>query len=112
VNKTVAVAAVIGLTATAVAAVVAVSAKSAVTAFEWSVYDRPLSARPPKSPKPIVVVRDPASEIRFGAGVWDRAVLADVVSALSRSVPPSSASTLRWDSRARPAAAARRATRS
>ena len=84
-NKTVAVAAVIGLTATAVAAVVAVSAKSAVTAFEWSVYDRPLSARPPKSPKPIVVVRDPASEIRFGAGVWDRAVLADVVSALSRS---------------------------
>ena len=84
-KKTVALAAVLGLTATVVAAAVAASAKSAVTAFEWSVYDRRLSARPPKSPTPIVVVRDPASEVRFGAGAWDRAVLADVISALSRS---------------------------
>ena len=80
-----ALAAVLGLTATAVATIVAASAKSAVTAFEWSVYERPLSALPAKSPTHIVVVRDPASEARFGAGAWDRAVLADAVSALSRS---------------------------
>jgi DNA-binding NtrC family response regulator/CHASE2 domain-containing sensor protein len=85
VKKTVALAAVLGLAATAAAAVVAASGKGAVTALEWSVYDRSIRARPPASPAPLVVVRDPASEARFGAGAWDRAVLADLVAALSRS---------------------------
>jgi transcriptional regulator with GAF, ATPase, and Fis domain len=85
VKKTVALAAVIGLTATAIAAGVAASGKATVTALEWSVYDHRLSVSPPKSPMPIVVVRDPASEARFGGGPWDRAVLADLISALSRS---------------------------
>jgi DNA-binding NtrC family response regulator len=85
VKKTVALAAALGLLATAVAAVVAASGKASVTALEWSVYDRRLSVRPPKSPIHIVVVRDQSSEARFGSGAWDRAVLADVIAVLSRS---------------------------
>ena len=83
--KTVALAAVIGLAVTAVAAGVAASGSAAVTAFEWSVYDRWLRAREPGSPAPVIVTRDPASESRFGPGAWDRAVLARFVTSLSRA---------------------------
>jgi len=85
VKKTVALAAVLGLAATAAAAIVASGANSAVTAFEWSLYDRRLPARTAANPAPVVVVRDAASELRLGAGPWDRAVLADLIAALSRS---------------------------
>ena len=58
--KTVALAAVLGLAATAVAAGVAASASGAVAAFEWSVYDRWLRARQPLSPAPSSAVASPS----------------------------------------------------
>src|SRR5207244_4273518 len=44
-------------------------------------------ARPavPASPALVLLTRDAAGETRFGAGAWDRAVLARVISALSRA---------------------------
>ena len=83
--KTVALAAVIGLAATAVAAAVAASGSAAVTAFEWSAYERWLHAPEPTGAAPVIVVRDAASESRFGSGAWDRAVLASLVTSLSRA---------------------------
>ena len=58
-----------------------------VTALEWFAYDRWLRTRAgaPVSAALVVVVRDPASEARFGAGSWDRAVLARLVTSLSRA---------------------------
>ena len=82
--RTVALAAVIGLVATALATGVALSDGAAVTAFEWSFYER-LPARPPSGQPLIVVVRDAASESRFGPGIWDRAVLARLVTSLSQA---------------------------
>jgi DNA-binding NtrC family response regulator/CHASE2 domain-containing sensor protein len=83
--KTVALTAALGLAATALAAGVAASGSGAATAFEWSVYGRWLRAHQPVSPVPVVVVRDPASEARLGSGAWDRAVLAGLVTSLSRA---------------------------
>ena len=83
--KTVALTAALGLAATALAAGVTASGSGAATAFEWSVYDRWLRAHQPVSPVPVVVVRDPASEARLGSGAWDRAVLAGLVTSLSRA---------------------------
>jgi DNA-binding NtrC family response regulator len=82
--RTVALAAVIALLATALAVGAALSDGAAVAAFEWSVYDW-LPVRQPSGQPPIVVVRDPASESRFGQGVWDRAVLARLVTGLSQA---------------------------
>ncbi|MGH7346499.1 MAG: CHASE2 domain-containing protein, partial [Candidatus Rokuibacteriota bacterium] len=81
--KTVALAAMLGLAATAVAAGVAASGNAAVTAFEWSAYERWLRAPEPAGPVPVIVVRDAASESRFGTGAWDRAVLASLVTSLA-----------------------------
>ena len=49
-------------------------------------YDRWLRSRSPvaDTPRLVIVARDAASEARFGAGPWDRAVLARVVTALGR----------------------------
>ncbi|HEY7542674.1 MAG TPA: sigma 54-interacting transcriptional regulator [Methylomirabilota bacterium] len=82
--RTVARAAAIGLLATAVAAGVALPVRAAVTAFEWSFYDL-LPAQVPAGQPPIAVVRDAASESRFGSGVWDRALLARLVTGLSQA---------------------------
>ena len=82
--RTVALAAVIALVATALAAGAALSDGAAVAAFEWSVYAW-LPVRQPSGQPPIVVVRDPASESRFGQGVWDRTVLARLVTGLSQA---------------------------
>jgi DNA-binding NtrC family response regulator len=82
--RTVALAAVIALVATALAAGAALFDGAAVAAFEWSVYKR-LAVRQPSGQPPIAVVRDPASESRFGQGVWDRAVLARLVTGLSQA---------------------------
>ena len=62
-------------------------AGGSVTALEWSAYDRWLRARAPApvSPALLVVARDPASEARFGAGAWDRSVLARVITSLARA---------------------------
>jgi DNA-binding NtrC family response regulator/CHASE2 domain-containing sensor protein len=83
--KTVALAAAIGLAATALAAGVAASGNAAVTAFEWSLYERWLRAPELRGPAPVIVVRDAASESRFGSGAWDRAVLASLVTSMSRA---------------------------
>jgi DNA-binding NtrC family response regulator/CHASE2 domain-containing sensor protein len=50
------------------------------------VYDRWLRSRGPVTDTPhlVIVVRDPASEARFGSGAWDRAVVARLVAALGR----------------------------
>jgi len=70
-----------------VAAAISLWGGAAVTALDWSVYDRWLRGRAvlPDTPALVVVVRDPASEARFGAGAWDRAVIARVVVALGRA---------------------------
>src|SRR5439155_1265524 len=58
-----------------------------ITALEWFAYDRWLRTRAgaPVSAALVVVMRDPASEARFGAGSWDRAVPARLVTSLSRA---------------------------
>src|SRR3989454_7957272 len=80
-------AAVIGLAATLLALGVATLGGAGATALEWSVYDRGVRARAaaPVSPALLIVARDPASEARFGAGSWDRAVLARLITSLSRA---------------------------
>ena len=83
--RTVALAAVIGLAATAVAAGVAASGRRGghrvrVVRVRSSGFPR---VQP--SGRPVVVIRDAASESRFGAGHWDRAVLARLVTSLSRA---------------------------
>ena len=83
--KTVALAAAIGLAATALAAGLAASGSGAVTAFEWSLYERWLRTPVPNDPAPVIVVRDAPSESRFGSGTWDRAVLASLVTSMSRA---------------------------
>ncbi len=82
--RTVALAAVFGLAATAVAAGVAASGNAAVTAFEWSLYQR-LSARQPVGRPAIVIIRDAAGESTRGPGVRDRAMLARLVTSLSQA---------------------------
>ncbi len=49
-------------------------------------YDRWLRSRAPgaDTPRLVIVARDPSSEARFGAGAWDRTMLARVVAALGR----------------------------
>ena len=81
--RTVALAAVIGLAAALVAVSVLTLGGAGVTALEWSAYDRWIRARAPVSSGLVVVVRDPASEARFGAGAWDRAVVARLITSLS-----------------------------
>ncbi|PYN86767.1 MAG: hypothetical protein DMD87_17315 [Candidatus Rokuibacteriota bacterium] len=83
--KSMALAAAIGLAATALAAGLVASGSSAVTAFEWSLYERWLRAPAPPRPAPVILVRDAASESRFGSGAWDRAVLASLVTSVSRA---------------------------
>ena len=56
-------------------------------ALDWELYDRWIRPRAPVSVSPalVVVVRDAASEARLGRGAWDRAVLARLVTGLSRA---------------------------
>ena len=85
--KTVALAAAIALAATPVALGVLALGGAGLTALDWSVYDRWLRAREsaPANAALVVVVRDPASESRFGTGAWDRVVLARLITGLSRA---------------------------
>ena len=83
--KTVAMAAAIGLAAIALAAGLAASGSAVVTAFEWSLYERWLRTPASSGPPPVIVVRDAESESRFGSGAWDRAVLAGLVTSMSRA---------------------------
>ena len=72
--------------ATLIAALVVLVGGAGVAALDWSVYDRWLRSRAvvADTPRLVVIARDAASEARLGAGAWDRAALARVVTALGR----------------------------
>ena len=85
--KTVALAALMGAAAALVATGVLILGGAGVTALEWSAYDAWLRWRAPLpvSSDLVIVVRDPASEARFGGGAWDRALFAGLITNLARS---------------------------
>jgi DNA-binding NtrC family response regulator/CHASE2 domain-containing sensor protein len=56
-----------------------------VATLEWAARDAVTPTLAPVSPALVIVARDGASEARFGAGAWDRAVLARAVTALARA---------------------------
>ncbi|MDH5639899.1 MAG: sigma 54-interacting transcriptional regulator, partial [Nitrospira sp.] len=74
----------IGLLASLLAGLVWVAAPATYTALDWALYDTWLSRRAPiaASPNLAIVVRDPLSDDRFGAGPLDRAMLAELVTAV------------------------------
>jgi DNA-binding NtrC family response regulator/CHASE2 domain-containing sensor protein len=76
---------VIGLVATAATTTAVALLGPGVTALEWRTRDALTPALAPISPALVIIARDAASETRLGSGAWDRAVLARVVSALSRA---------------------------
>ncbi len=67
-----------GLLATVLASGLWAPASTTFTALDWTLYDFWLTDRTtiPISPSLLIVTRDPASEEEFGAGPWDRAILA------------------------------------
>ena len=77
-------AAVLSLTSVSLAWLLWSLAPSTFTTLERGWYDTWLRARDAQdaSPQLLVVVRDDASEHLFGNGLWDRAVIARMVSAL------------------------------
>ena len=78
-------AAAIGGSATMVALGVLLLGASTITPLEWSVHDHWVRPSRSASSALVVVARDPASEARLGAGAWDRAVLARLITGLSRA---------------------------
>jgi len=76
-----------GVAATLAALAVLLLGGGGVRALDWELYDRWIRPRAPVSVSPalVVVVRDAASEARLGRGAWDRAVLARLVTGLSRA---------------------------
>ncbi len=81
------IAAAIGFLATLAALGVLVLGGPSIATLEWSVHDHWVRGRGPlpASPALIVVARDPASAARLGAGAWDRAVLARLITSLARA---------------------------
>ena len=73
----------ISLLATLVSAILWSLAPATFTALDHSVYDTWIRHRTPigTSPSLTIVTRDPVSEERFGTGLWDRAILAQLVTA-------------------------------
>src|SRR5262245_6056629 len=67
-----------GLLATVLSFILWAAASTTFTALDWTAYDFWLTDRAPipVSPSLLIVTRDPASEHEFGAGAWDRAILA------------------------------------
>src|SRR5687767_4181868 len=59
-------------------------APATYTAMEWGWYDTWLKhRRPPEAhPQFLLVLRDQRSDQQFGAGIWDRAVIARLLTAL------------------------------
>jgi transcriptional regulator with PAS, ATPase and Fis domain/CHASE2 domain-containing sensor protein len=76
-----------GLFATALAFSLWAAAPTTFTALDWAAYDLWLTNRTaiPISPSLLIVTRDPASEKEFGAGPWDRAVLARLLTSAHES---------------------------
>ena len=77
---------IIGVAATLAATVIWTLLGSSASALDSSLYDRWLRMRTPAgSPSLVVIARDPAGELRFGTGTWDRGVLARLVTNLARA---------------------------
>jgi transcriptional regulator with PAS, ATPase and Fis domain len=76
-----------GLFATVLAFGLWAAAPATFTALDWAAYDLWLTNRTaiPISPSLLIVTRDPASEKEFGAGPWDRAVLARLLTSAHES---------------------------
>ena len=74
----------IGLLASLLSAVPWSTAPATFTALDYAVYDTWLRNRAPLPVHPslTIIVRDPASEDRFGKGPWDRAILARLIVAV------------------------------
>ena len=72
-----------GLLGTILATALWALAPATYTALDWTLYDVWLSHRSPipVSPALAIVTRDPGSEEEFGSGPWDRAVLAQFITA-------------------------------
>jgi DNA-binding NtrC family response regulator/CHASE2 domain-containing sensor protein len=79
------VAAAIGVSATMLALGVLLLGASTITPLEWSVHDHWIRHSRSASPALVVVARDAASDARLGAGALDRAVLARLITGLSRA---------------------------
>ncbi|OAI46615.1 hypothetical protein AYO43_05860 [Nitrospira sp. SCGC AG-212-E16] len=76
-----------GLLATVLAFGLWAAASTTFTALDWTAYDLWLTDRRPipVSPSLVIVTRDPASEQEFGAGPWDRAILARLLASAHES---------------------------
>ena len=84
--KTVVSAAGVGVVATAIAIASWAIGAASLTALDWTAYDRWLrSAAPTPSEALVLVTRDRGSEAKLGAGSWDRAVHARLVTELNRA---------------------------
>ncbi|MEQ1792894.1 MAG: CHASE2 domain-containing protein, partial [Nitrospira sp.] len=77
----------IGLLASVSATVLWLTAPATFTALDWTAYDTWLRHRAPiaVSASLTIVARDPASDARFGTGPWDRAILAQLITAAHES---------------------------
>ena len=77
----------IGLLATLLAFGLRATAATTFTALDWAAYDFWLTDRAPISVSPslLIVTRDQASEEEFGAGPWDRAILARLLTSAHES---------------------------
>ncbi|HJT21024.1 MAG TPA: CHASE2 domain-containing protein, partial [Nitrospira sp.] len=73
----------IGLAATLLATILVSAALATLTALDWTPYDTWLRHRDPVavSPSLTIIAHDQAGEDRFGSGPWDRAVLAELITA-------------------------------
>jgi len=73
----------IGLLAALLATLLWTAAPATFTTLDWTVYDTWLRHRAPIAVNPslTIVTRDAVSEERFGAGPWDRAILAQLITA-------------------------------
>jgi transcriptional regulator with GAF, ATPase, and Fis domain len=73
-----------GLVATILSLGLWTAAPAMFTVLDWTVYDLWLRHRAliPVSPSLVIIARDQAGEAMFGQGLWDRAVLARVISAV------------------------------
>jgi transcriptional regulator with PAS, ATPase and Fis domain len=73
----------IGLAATFLAKLLVSVAPATLTALEWTPYDNWLRHRTPVavSPSLTIIAHDQTGDDRFGSGPWDRAVLAELITA-------------------------------
>jgi CHASE2 domain-containing sensor protein len=74
----------IAVVATAIAWLCSSLVPAVGTSLDWALYDRWIQRHPlPVAESAVVLItRDPATDSRFGAGAWDRALIARLISAV------------------------------